>query len=107
MCREDGKGPCDRQSVTYEIKCAECNNIYMGETSRSAYARGKEHMESLDKKEEWLVLWKHCKEKHNNEMQKLEMNITASYSNNTMLRQISVGVWIDKVPEGSLMNSKN
>ena len=24
LCREDGKGPCDRQSVTYDIKCAEC-----------------------------------------------------------------------------------
>ena len=24
VCKEDGKGPCDRQSVTYDIKCAEC-----------------------------------------------------------------------------------
>ena len=36
VCREDGKGPCDRQSVTYDIKCAECNDIYdhIGEKSR-------------------------------------------------------------------------
>ena len=27
VCREDRKGPCDRQSVTYGIKCAECNNV--------------------------------------------------------------------------------
>ena len=31
MCEEDGKGPGDRQSVTYDIKCAECN--YIGEIS--------------------------------------------------------------------------
>ena len=72
MCREDGKGPCDRQSVTYNIKFAECNDIYIGETSRSAYTRGKEHIKSLPKKEERSALWKHCKEKHNSEMQKFE-----------------------------------
>ena len=47
VCRRDEKGPCDRQSVTYEIKCTECNNIYVGETSRSAYTRGKECKKSL------------------------------------------------------------
>ena len=40
-------------------------------------------------------------------MQKFEMNVTGSYSNNAMLRQISEGVRIDQVPEGSLMNSTN
>ena len=39
--------------------------------------------------------------------QKFEMNVTGSYSNDAVLRQISVGVRIDKVPEGSLMNSKS
>ena len=105
--REDGKGPCDRQSVTYDMKFAEYNDIYFGETSRSAYTRGKEHMKSLAIKEERSALWKHCKEKHNSEMQKFEMNVTGSYSNYAMLRQISEGVRIDQVPEGSLMNSKN
>ena len=63
-------------------------------------------MKSLAKKEESSALWKHCKEKHNSEMQKFEMSVTSSYSNNTMLRQISEGVQIDQVLEGSLMNSK-
>ena len=62
---------------------------------------------SLAKKEEKSALRKHCKEKHKNEMQKFEMNVTGSYSNNAMLRQISEGVRIDQVPEGSLMNSTN
>ena len=43
VCRTEGKGPCSRESVTYEIKCAGCNSVYVGETSRSAYTRGKEH----------------------------------------------------------------
>ena len=40
-------------------------------------------------------------------MQKFEMNVTGSYSNDAMLRQISENVRIDQVPECSLMNSKN
>ena len=93
MCREDGKGPCDRQSLTYDIKCAECNDISIGETLRSAYTRSK----SLAKKEEKSAVWKHRKEKHNSEMQKFEMNVTGSYYNDAMLRQISEGVWVDQV----------
>ena len=50
MCREDGKRTCERQSVTYDIKCAECNDIYIGETSRSMYTRGKEHMKYWPKR---------------------------------------------------------
>ena len=107
VCRTDGKGPCDRQSVTYEIKCTECNNIYVGETSRSVYTRGKEHEMSLSDKEERSALWKHCKEKHNNEVQRFQMNVTGLYSNDAMLRQISEGVRIEKVPGDSLINSKN
>ena len=64
-------------------------------------------MKSLAKKEERSALWKHCKEKHNNEMQKFEMSVTGSHSNDAMLRQISEGVRIDQLPEGSLMISKN
>ena len=30
VCREDGKGLCDRQTVTYDIKSTECNDIYIG-----------------------------------------------------------------------------
>ena len=40
-------------------------------------------------------------------MQKFEMNVTGSYSNDATLRKISEGVRIDQLPEGSLMNSKN
>ena len=57
-------------------------------------------MKSLAKKEERSVLWKHCNEKHNSEMQKFKMNVTSSYSNDAILRQISEGVRIDQVPEG-------
>lgn len=55
VCRTDRKGLCDRESVTYEVKCTKCNNVYVGETSRRAYTRRtrrKEHTKSLSNKEE-------------------------------------------------------
>ena len=107
VCRTDGKGPCNRESVAYEIKCTGCNNVYVGETSRSAYTRGKEHSKSLSNKEERSALWKHCREKHSSEIQQFQMNETGVHSNDAMLRQISEGVKINNVDEDSLMNSKN
>ena len=76
VCRTEGEGPCNRESVTYEIKCIGCNNVYVGETSRSAYTRGKEHSKSLGNKEERSALWKHCREKHSSEIQQFQMTDT-------------------------------
>ena len=104
VCKTDGKGLCNRESVTYEKKC---NNVYVGETLRSAYTRGKEHSKLLGNKEERSALWKHCREKHSSEIKQFQMNVTGVYSNNAMLRQIAKGVKINDVDEDSLMNSKN
>ena len=61
-------------------------------------------MKSLAKKEERSALWKHCKEKHNSEMQKFEMDITGSYSNDVMLRQISEALCLDRSSTGRLVD---
>ena len=46
----EGKGPRNRESVTYEIKCTGCNNINIKETAKGGYTRGKEHSKSLSNK---------------------------------------------------------
>ena len=43
VCSTGGKGPCRSTGVTYELVCQPCRQKYIGETSRSAYTRGKEH----------------------------------------------------------------
>ena len=43
----------------------------------------------------------------NNEVQRFQMNVTGLYPNDDMLRQISEGVRIQKVPGDSLIKSKN
>ena len=85
--------------MTFEIKGTECSNVYIEKTSRSAYTQGKEHSKSFSNKEERLALWKHCREKHNSEIQQFQMNVTGVYSNDAMLRQISEGIKINNVDE--------
>ncbi|XP_022810130.1 uncharacterized protein LOC111347144, partial [Stylophora pistillata] len=83
VCSTGGKGPCDRESVTYEIKCIQCNSVYVGETARSAYTRGKEHTKSLNNKEERSALWKHCapdKPTITNEDGEVDVDFTVTWS---------------------------
>ena len=56
VCTTSGKGPCDRQGVTYEIVCEKCDSVYVGESSRSAYVREVKHKKLLNKKDEQSVL---------------------------------------------------
>ena len=70
VCLNGGKCPCDVHGVTYSVTCMEWaisnekEKISIGETSRNAYTRGKEHLVSLARKESF-VFWEHSKEKHN------------------------------------------
>ena len=49
VCQTGGRGPCDSRGVTYEIKCQTCRQKYVGETARSAFTRGKEHLDGMDR----------------------------------------------------------
>ena len=92
--------------MTFE-KCTKCDNVFVGETSRSVYTIGKKHTKSLNRKEERSAFWKHGKDKHNNEIQKFQMNVTGFYFNDAVLRTKPEGVKINGLAEGSLLNSKN
>ena len=64
VCRTGGKESCRSTGVTYELVCQVCRHKYIGETSRSAYTRGKEHLRALEKREESSVLWRHSCDNH-------------------------------------------
>jgi hypothetical protein len=106
VCTTGGERPCGGHGVTYDIRCNTCNNVYVGETSRSAYVRGGEHVKIYERKKEQSTLWKHCKEKRDGEVQTFQMNVTGRYGNDAMLRQISESVKMNKIKKGELMNSK-
>ena len=71
----DGKGSCRSTSVTYELVCQACKSKYVGETSRSAYTRGREHFHVLERREESSVMWKHRCDRHERNEVSFVMNV--------------------------------
>jgi hypothetical protein len=107
ICQSGGKGECNATGVTYELVCQECKDKYIGETSRSVYSRGKEHLHSLNRREEQSVMWRHAYLKHGGDIPSFLMNVTGIFRDDAMLRQITEAVLIGKVKHNELINTKN
>ncbi|CAH3180159.1 unnamed protein product, partial [Porites lobata] len=78
------KGACDSFGVTYEIKCQICEQKYVGETARSAFTRGKEHLDGMDRDVSQSVLRRHANDCHNGVIPDYVMNVTGVYHGDAM-----------------------
>ena len=45
LCKNNTNSKCRVNNVTYQITCEECDDVYVGETSRNLYTRMHEHMQ--------------------------------------------------------------
>lgn len=106
VCRTDGKGNCHSTGVTYELVCKVCCNKYIGETSRSACTLGREHLNALERREEISVMWRHSCDRHEGNVPDFVMNVTGTFHDDPMLRQVTESVLISKIEERMLINSK-
>lgn len=111
VCETEGRGSCEKEGVTYEIECASCKEngeraVYIGETSKNAYTRGKKHLQDLDGKLAGSVMWRHCREKHDSCISDFTMGVTGHCRNDSMLRQISEAVRIHGSSDNELINNK-
>ena len=110
VCTTTGKGNCNTESVTYTIECTGKNcsrRVYVGETASNAYTRGAEHLGRLAARNiDQSPLWRHCVDEHGGEMQEFGMKVTGSYRNDTMIRQITEAVKIDRTDTNILMNDR-
>ena len=110
ICSSEGTGNCDSEGITYEIRCmggCEMKNIYKGETAGSGYTRGLQHMTCLNARNITnSPLWRHCQEVHGGDIQTFQMNVTGTFRNDAMLRQITEAVQIDNVGARELMNTR-
>ena len=52
MCLTEDKGICRTENVTYEIVCGkgDCDHVYIGESDRNAFCRGRKHLLGLKKR---------------------------------------------------------
>ena len=108
---EKGKGGnCQQESITYRITCREClrrnmKSEYTGESSRTSYLRGREHMEGLRNEKEDNALWKHCMTEHGGEKVKFGMKVLRSHRS-PLTRQIQESIEIEHSKADIVMNSK-
>ena len=73
VCQTEAKGKCRVESVVYEVECGKCKGegkrrVYVGESGRSAWERGGEHLRAWRAKEEGSFLWKHSVNEHGDEL---------------------------------------
>ncbi len=112
VCRSNGKGKafCNKQNVKYKISCVEnCKkkDIYHGETSYSAFTRGREHLEKLDRRDPKSMLYNHCQNEHEGNIVQFKMDITGTFHHDATLRQISEGIEIRETDQNRLMNTRS
>ena len=109
---KDGGISCQKESITYRIKCMECGRQgkdaeYWGESARTGYKRGKEHLEGLVEENEDAPLWRHSVVFHEGAKNPEWYRMKVIRAHRTaMQRQIEEGVEIDHSKADILLNSK-
>ena len=131
-----GKTMCDLNNVGYEGRCLRCseNAVYVGETSKTAYTRIKQHfsnyraaaaaklpplqrenpgrLENVRDCKSWM--WEHTRDEHDgvvggkDGIDDYEMKVTAVFKK-CLQRQVNEGVQINKCEArgDKILNSKN
>ena len=112
-----GKGKCDREGVVYMGTCITCEErvprrkvVYIGETGRSGYARGKEHLQAIKHPESHQnqnAFAKHVVQVHKDEEEevKVKLDIIKSFKK-PLERQVREGIEILRVDADIRLNSK-
>ena len=107
-----GKGKCNKENIVYKGHCLTCedlgkNKVYVGESSRSRYVRGKQHLEAIKDhhKHQSNAFGKHIKEKHDGRETKFRMNVL-KYHRTPLERQVREGVEIVRAEADILLHSK-
>ena len=105
---EKGKGgKCHKNNVNYEVECQLCPEgnkaVYIGETSRNLYTRGKEH---LNKKAEETHFMKEHMDKCHEGMDSRFTGRVTHCNKDCLSRQVREGVMIRRCTR-ELMNTKS
>ena len=96
----DGRGKggnCHKSNVQYEMDCLLCppgqESVYIGETSRNLYTRGREHIDKYrsTKRNKDSFIKKHQDEKHGGCEAMFRAKVTGTFRD-CLSRQVSEGV---------------
>ena len=131
-CTQDSRGevlpPCTKRSVLYENICVTCNpdiledngnkkksvscredppSVYIGETSKSLYERGREHWRDFRTKEEDSHIYKHQMLHHGGQEDANFHLRPIKFFRTALTRQLSEAVRIHRLGEEVVLNSKS
>ena len=113
VCISEGKGNCLKENVNYEVECTRlgCKYVYIGESARNAYSRGREHLRGMSKRDPESVFVEHIVNEHNSDFGEDEccgfrMNVMESHKT-AMDRQITEAVKIDMKERNGTENVLN
>ena len=126
-CRDEKTaGKCRKRNITYMMTCDSCYRkegkeevtdtgvaedqetaAYVGETYRSSYERGREHLASYKARAETSHMWKHHSTKHPEEKGEIPFTMKVIKQHLTSFsRQTHEAVLIEMMDKGSIFNSK-
>ena len=116
---------CTKRSLVYESICADCNpgaigkgelkiveqeepSIYVGETARSIYERGKEHWEAWKSRREDSHIYKHMELHHGGKEDPNFVFKVVQFHRSALSRQVGEAVRIRRRGgEGGILNSRS
>ena len=99
LCRNtEGDSKCFKRNVLYESQCLQCKKagketIYVGETSRTGYERGREHEEDGKKEKDESHMWTHARDIHDGDKPKFSFRVAKTFQS-ALTRQVSESVRI-------------
>ena len=108
-----GKGNCNREGAVYRGECVTCEtdgmkSVYIGETGRSTYVRGKQHVIAMKNpmNHQSNAFAKHIIEKHNGKKEtEFKVNVVDTFQK-PLERQVREGIEILRAQADIVMNSR-
>ena len=76
------------------------------ETSNNAYTRGLTHQQGFATNKQESPMVRHNKEHHNGRKTQFKMNVTATYRNDSLKRQIAESLNIEHTDTDQLINNR-
>ena len=104
-------GRCTREGVIYVMTCRKCEEAgdkvqYVGESARTAFDRGSEHLEALRKGNQESPLVEHNKEAHKGEPSMFKMEVVAYPRSNLQRQALEASMIQSKSAGTKLLNRR-
>ena len=113
VCRQDNGKSCRQRNVTYTTECLKCQekggkkSQYLGESARTSYERGLEHLKAYDSLKEDSHMAKHWLEDHQGEDRpEFKMRVARKHTS-ALVRQVHEAVIIEMATEDKEINVLN